>query len=760
MGRRRSMTAQRRGTCVVLCLITGLAVQGAVAAEVSREAWVARIKGLRQYKATAFRVGPQLARLDPDLGLDIVRTAWPALTDYQTKRGLLYAFYREKHPRKLAILELGLTDSDRRVSDWALKYLMDAFTQEPATHQAWCDQVGQAALDAYWRARIKEAASNVDAELRGLLETVKAGGDWARRLDMAREAKKLTGHNDPRVIPVLIGVLEADNSYETIYGVGEGLEHITGVKQTRFHDGAWWRRWWGKNKSRYPKAVQATPIPDLTKTASGKAHVPFPQDADGLDFLLKYVVQEMEQCAKKPEGHRLRLSDVARQIAAHKDPRAIPVLIGVLDADNSYDTVYGVGYFALGKLTDVKYSPYHDGAWWRRWWDQNKSRFPKDVQNIPIPDLPKTEHGKRHRPFPEDLDTLDGKMAWLMRQFKDGALGKDIWDVAREIAEFKDPRVIPELIALIEADNSYDTVYGIGYYALSRLTGVKYDKGHDGAWWRAWWEANKSRYAQDVRARAIPDQRSLMATRRKRAAQRKREAALADVADVPAQDLTVGDQARMRYFLIGGGKGAKPPKAGHRLIVVMPGGSGSADFHPFVRRLYKHAMNREFLVAQPVAVKWHRSQQIVWPTRVNPTRRQRFATEDFVEAVIKDVKKRYPIDPRCIFTLTWSSSGPAAYAISLQEKTAVRGSYIAMSVYRRKWMPPLKAARGHIYLLDHSPQDTICPFSHAKQAEAELTGAGAAVRLVTYEGGHGWRGDTYVRVRDGLGWMVKEATRQ
>jgi len=251
-----------------------------------------------------------------------------------------------------------------------------------------------------------------------------------------------------------------------------------------------------------------------------------------------------------------------------------------------------------------------------------------------------------------------------------------------------------------------------------------------------------------------------MATRRKRAEQRKRDAAIADVADVPAQNLTVDGQARMRYFLIGAGKGAKPPKAGYRLIVVMPGGSGSAKFHPFVRRLYKHAMNREFLVAQPVAFKWRPSQQIVWPTRLLPTRGQQFATEEFVEAVIEDVKKRHAIDPRCVFTLTWSSSGPVAYAISLQEKTAVKGSYVAMSVYRRKWMPPLKAARGHIYLLDHSPQDRICPFSHAKQAETELTGAGAAVRLVTYEGGHGWRGDIYSRVRDGLDWMVEKATHQ
>ncbi|MFA6243180.1 MAG: hypothetical protein WC655_19745, partial [Candidatus Hydrogenedentales bacterium] len=90
--------------------------------------------------------------------------------------------------------------------------------------------------------------------------------------------------------------------------------------------------------------------------------------------------------------------DQAQALAKLADPTTIPVLIGVIDSDNSYYTVYGIGYFALGydklgELTGVRYSPYHDGAWWRRWWDANKSRFPKEAQDIPIPDLPKTANG-------------------------------------------------------------------------------------------------------------------------------------------------------------------------------------------------------------------------------------------------------------------------------------------------------------------------------------------------------------------------------
>ncbi len=74
-----------------------------------------------------------------------------------------------------------------------------------------------------------------------------------------------------------------------------------------------------------------------------------------------------------------------------------------------------------------------------------------------------------------------------------------------------------------------------------------------------------------------------------------------------------------------------------------------------------------------------------------------------------------------------------------------------------EWLPPLDAAKDHVYWLDHSPEDNVCPFSHAKQAEQDLTKAGATVQLTTYPGGHGWRGDIYDRVRSGITWLVEHA---
>src|SRR5687767_162906 len=112
-----------------------------------------------------------------------------------------------------------------------------------------------------------------------------------------------------------------------------------------------------------------------------------------------------------------------------------------------------------------------------------------------------------------------------------------------------------------------------------------------------------------------------------------RAAGADDVADVPSQDLRAGGDEHKRYFLIGPRPGAEAPAAGHGLVVVLPGGPGSADFHPFVKRIFKYALPEGYLAAQPVAVKWADDQAIVWPTEGTRAHvpGMKFTTEEFVE---------------------------------------------------------------------------------------------------------------------------------
>jgi predicted esterase len=134
----------------------------------------------------------------------------------------------------------------------------------------------------------------------------------------------------------------------------------------------------------------------------------------------------------------------------------------------------------------------------------------------------------------------------------------------------------------------------------------------------------------------------------------------------------------------------------------------------------------------------------------------KFSTEVFVDAVIADVHARHKLNPQRIAILAWSSSGPAAYAISLTSPK-IKRSLIAMSVFRRDWLPPLKQAKGHRYYLYHSPDDRVCPFRMAEQAAKVLQEQQAEVKLVTYAGGHGWRGRLYDDIRGGLEWLERPA---
>ena len=226
-----------------------------------------------------------------------------------------------------------------------------------------------------------------------------------------------------------------------------------------------------------------------------------------------------------------------------------------------------------------------------------------------------------------------------------------------------------------------------------------------------------------------------------------------DIADVDSQKLHAGDDAKKTYLLIHARDTAEPPEAGYKLLVVLPGGDGSEAFHPFVKRIYKRGLPEGYLVAQLVAVKWTAGQRIVWPCKANKVSGMAFSTEEFVEAVIADVKKRYEVDRKHVFTLSWSSGGPAAYAVSLQQNKSVTGSYVAMSVFNNKYLPPLAKAKGHCYYIEHSPDDKTCPFWMARKAKEALAKNGAKVTLSTYEGGHGWRGDVYGRIRKAIAWL-------
>jgi predicted esterase len=227
-----------------------------------------------------------------------------------------------------------------------------------------------------------------------------------------------------------------------------------------------------------------------------------------------------------------------------------------------------------------------------------------------------------------------------------------------------------------------------------------------------------------------------------------------DVADVPCQDLKVKGQTQMRYFLIGPARGGKAPAEGYSLLVIMPGGDGSADFNVFVRRMWKFALPAGYIVAEPVAPGHPGGNDIVWPAAKNNRKDMPFSTQEFIEAVIKEVGAKHRLNSKRVFTLSWSSSGPTAYAIALQDKTAVTGSFVAMSVWDPNIVPEIGNAKGLPFYIYHSPDDATCRIAFARQAAKALRGAGGVVKFVEYPGGHGWTsGSPYDDIRAGIEWL-------
>lgn len=531
-----------------------------------------------------------------------------------------------------------------------------------------------------------------------------------------------------RAIPTLIGLIDADNSRAIVYDVGHfGLSNLTDVEYSPFHDGAWWRRWWDRNRQRFPGEAATLTVLDLPKTAHGKSYEPYPESMETLDGKLDYLLGLFAD----GEPDRTQLWSIARQIAADGEPEAIPILIGAIYADNSYDTVYGLGYFGLFELTGVEYSPFHDGAWWRRWWDRRMHRFPENVRAIAIPELPKTAHGVSYEPFPESLETLDGKIEYMLTLESNATLRYS--DIAEAIAHHKDPRAIPVLIGMIAADEGYETVYGIGYFGLSALAGVEYE-GQGAAWWRRWWDEHRAGFGPEVARLEVPE----------------------IILPVPAEPSAFGSAAcheRMRYRLITGSTPQRP--GGHRLLLVLPGGNGSKDFTAWCTRLQEIVAPQGFVVAQLVAPEWDAEQfeRVVWPTNSMPYPSAEFTTEAFMTGVIADVSSRIRIDPEQVFAFGWSSGGPAVYTALADGDVPLAGGIVMMSTFRNEFVEQDNGLEGARLAVVHAPGDFIA-MKFPEHAVEIFSQGGADARLFRYDGGHGWNADAVARFRDAARWLV------
>ena len=76
-------------------------------------------------------------------------------------------------------------------------------------------------------------------------------------------------------------------------------------------------------------------------------------------------------------------------------------------------------------------------------------------------------------------------------------------------------------------------------------------------------------------------------------------------------------------------------------------------------------------------------------------------------------------------------------------------------MFKPQTLPPVENLDDRSFYILHSPQDFI-PIAHAEAARDQLRAAGATTKLTTYQGGHGWRGNIYQNMRDGIRWLEEQ----
>ena len=230
------------------------------------------------------------------------------------------------------------------------------------------------------------------------------------------------------------------------------------------------------------------------------------------------------------------------------------------------------------------------------------------------------------------------------------------------------------------------------------------------------------------------------------------------ITDVNSKECFAGGDNNKKYFLINAGDDTTVPGYGFGLVVVLPGETGGADQLDFVKELYKDSLDKKFVVAQLVAVRWDRKQKITWPTETNKVEGQLFSTEEFIEAVIEDVRDKYKINNQRIFTLCWDNSGQACYTASVRKDTPITGSLIVMSDFQIDWLGDIKNVKGKAYYIIHSVADNIYPIEMPQLAYKLIADSGGIVTMETYKGGHGWQGNSLKMIKLGMRWLRKNHT--
>lgn len=313
--------------------------------------------------------GNKLATLPGSAGFEILRDNWSKGASVEARKQMFKGFVFNDHPDTLKVLNLGATDPSVEMQNWSFAYLKDIafidFTEDYKAYAPWFAKYGNGKLDEVRSDNFKRFMASVAASSGEEREL------YYRKLSLPMLGRKPL--RSPDALKVVKEIYMSPNpSQEAARAAGELLR--IGQPDEAF--------------------LRTVVLPGLNSkslelryaTARALATVKGDWVDDALVALLKASVE-------KPGGLKENGFMIGDAFGERKDPKHIPLLIGAIAADNGYDSVYGIGYFGLSKITGVSYDKTHDGQWWINWWANNKDRFPENVRNLAIPKFGPPPHG-------------------------------------------------------------------------------------------------------------------------------------------------------------------------------------------------------------------------------------------------------------------------------------------------------------------------------------------------------------------------------
>jgi hypothetical protein len=351
--------------------------------ELDAQDWIALFAERPTDWRRGWALAERIARLPPEEGALIMTEIWPSLTPEVKRQALKPFVFDGGHPKALVVLHLAATDADMESQSRALEYLREYafrdFTADYEGYLAWAGRWKNAPLADVLRENALELVQRLGT-LRG--EALEQALTPLERLDFANG--EAAGVDVPGVLRTAGGL--------------QLLERMLAEPSAELQTSA--MKWAGKLEADeawlranvLPVIGGERPVSEPTLTAALES-LGRPACAFARDPVLDLMQTRLARMPELREGDDPdanagadgTLWSGARALSEMGDPAAIPGLIAMIAKRPCYDTVYGIGYFGLSKLTGVDYDESHDGAWWLAWWEANKLRLPESVRGMTIP---------------------------------------------------------------------------------------------------------------------------------------------------------------------------------------------------------------------------------------------------------------------------------------------------------------------------------------------------------------------------------------